>query len=134
MKPGRGSVTKYLAAIEDPVLRRDAKTLCKMMEQVTGEKPVLWADSIVGFGTYHYKYASGREGDTPTAAFAARKRNLTVYLNYGFDEQKELMAKLGPHSTGKSCLYIKRLDDVDQKVLQKLIITAFKQVQRQSHV
>ncbi len=133
-KPSRASVSKFLAAIDDPVKRKDAQTLCKMMEAVTGEKPVLWGDAIVGFGTYHYMYASGREGDAPVAGFSPRKQNLTVYLLYGFDEQTELLSKLGKHSTSKSCLYIKRLEDVDQKVLQKLITASVKQVRRQSHV
>ncbi len=127
-------MSKFLAGIENPAIRKDAQTLCKMMEKVTGEKPVLWGDAYVGFGTYHYKYASGREGDTASVGFAPRKRNLTVYLVYGFDEHEELMSKLGPHSKGKSCLHIKRLEDVDQKVLQKLITASFKQVRRQSHV
>jgi Domain of unknown function (DU1801) len=133
-KPSRASVSKFLAGIDDPVKRKDAQALCKMMEAVTGEKPVLWGDAILGFGTYHYKYASGREGDAPVAGFSPRKQNLTVYLLYGFDEQTELMSKLGKHSTSKSCLYIKRLEDVDQKVLQKVITASVKQVRRQSHV
>ena len=133
-KPSRASVSKFLAAIESPAIRKDAQTLCKMMQKVTGEKPVLWGDSYVGFGTYHYKYASGREGDTAPVGFAPRKRNLTVYLLYGFDDHEELMSNLGKHSTGKSCLHIKRLEDVDQKVLERLITASFKQVRRQSHV
>lgn len=133
-KPSRASVSKYLAAIDDPVKRKDAQTLCKMMEGATGEKPVLWGDAIVGFGTYHYKYASGREGDAPLVGFSPRKQSLTVYLLYGFDEQTDLLSKLGKHSTAKSCLYIKRLEDVDQEVLQKLITASVKQVPRQSHV
>ena len=130
-KPSRASVSRFLAAIENPAIREDAQTLCRMMEKVTGEKPVLWGDSYVGFGTYHYKYASGREGDTAPVGFAPRKRNLTVYLLYGFDEHTELMSKLGKHSKGKSCLHIKRLEDVDQKVLERLITASFKQVRRQ---
>jgi Domain of unknown function (DU1801) len=133
-KATRASVSKFLAAIDDPVKRRDAQVLSKMMEAATGEKPVLWGDAMVGFGTYHYKYASGREGEWPVVGFSPRKQNLTVYLMYGFDEHTDLMSKLGKHSTGKSCLYIRRLGDVDQKVLQKLITASVKQIRRQSHV
>ena len=91
------------------------------MEEVTGEKAVMWGDSIVGFGTYHYVYASGREGDWPVTGFAPRKQALTLYIMSGFDQYDELLARLGKHSTGKSCLYIKRLSDVDVDVLRELV-------------
>jgi hypothetical protein len=133
-KPRRASVSKFIASIDDPVKRKDSQVLSDMMEAVTGEKPVLWGDAIVGFGTYHYKYATGHEGDAPVIAFSPRKRNLTVYLIYGFAENEQLLAKLGKHSTAKTCLYIKKLEDVDLKVLEKLIKDTVRQVRRQSHV
>jgi hypothetical protein len=133
-KPRRASVSKFLASIDDPVKRSDSQVLTRMMEAVTGEKPVLWGDAIVGFGTYHYKYATGHEGDAPVVAFSPRKRNLTVYLIYGFAENADLLSKLGKHSTAKTCLYINKLEDVDLKVLEKLIRDTVKQVRRQSHV
>ena len=91
------------------------------MRQVTGEEPEMWGDSIVGFGSYHYKYASGREGDWFLVGFSPRKQNLTLYIMSGFDEYDQLLVKLGKHSTGKSCLYIKQIEDVDLDVLKKLV-------------
>jgi hypothetical protein len=96
------------------------------MEEITGEKPKMWGPGIVGFGSYRYKYASGHEGDWPVAAFSPRKKDLTVYLTMGFEKHKELMEKLGNHSTGKSCLYIKRLSDIHQPTLKKLIKVSIK--------
>ena len=120
-KPTNQSVKEFLNEIPDPERRADCFAVAKMMEEITGEKPKMWGPSIVGFGTQHYKYASGREGDWPISAFSPRKRDLTVYLMVGFDKNTELMEKLGKHSTGKSCLYIKRLSDVDVPTLRKLI-------------
>jgi hypothetical protein len=91
------------------------------MKDITGEEPKMWGPSIVGFGSYHYKYASGREGDWPIAAFSPRKTDLTLYLMPGFAEDKDAMAQLGKHRTGISCLYIKRLSDVHEPTLKKLI-------------
>lgn len=133
-KPRRASVSKFIASIDDPVKRKDAQVLSTMMEAVTGEKPVLWGDAIIGFGTYHYKYATGHEGDAPVVAFSPRKRNLTVYLIYGFADNQELLSKLGKHSTAKTCLYIRKLEDVDLKVLERLVRDTVKQVRRQLHV
>ncbi len=98
------------------------------MEEITGDKPKMWGPSIVGFGTYHYKYASGREGDWPIAAFSPRKKDLTLYIMMGFEKHTELMEKLGKHSMGKSCLYIKRLSDIHMPTLKKLIKTSVKQL------
>jgi hypothetical protein len=120
-KPTNQSVKEFLNEIPEPERRADCFAVAKMMEEITGEKPTMWGPSIVGFGTHHYKYASGREGDWPIAAFAPRKRDLTVYLMVGFEKNAELMEKLGKHSTGKSCLYIKRLSDIDVPTLRKLI-------------
>ena len=95
-------------------------------EAATGWKPELWGTGLVGFGSYHYVYASGREGDWPVTAFAARKQNLTVYIMPGFEKYDALMQKLGKFKTGKSCLYLKRLSDIDQKVLKQLIASSVK--------
>ena len=115
------SVDAFLAAIEDARKRADCMTLRALMQEVTGEPAQMWGDAIVGFGSYHYKYASGREGDWFLTGFAPRKQALTVYIMAGFDDYDALMARLGKHTTGKSCLYIKRLDDVDLDVLRELV-------------
>ena len=120
-KPTKASVKEFLNQITDKERRDDCFTVAKIMEEITGEKPKMWGPSIVGFGTYHYKYASGREGDWPVAAFSPRKLDLTLYLTPGFQKHTELMQKLGKHSTGKSCLYIKRLSDIHLPTLKKLI-------------
>jgi Domain of unknown function (DU1801) len=129
--PTRASVPKYLAAIPDESRRRDARALCSMMAEVTGEKPVLWGESMIGFGMFHFKYASGRQGDWPLTAFAARKDRLTVYLMDGFEHRAALLRQLGKHTKGKSCLHIKRLDDVDTTALRELVEASFTQMRRQ---
>src|SRR4030095_15723814 len=105
-KPTKASVKEFLNQIPDKGRREDCFAVAKIMEEITGDKPKMWGPSIVGFSTYHYKYASGGEGDWPVAAFSPRKKDLTVYLMVGFDKHTELMQKLGKHSKGKSCLYI----------------------------
>ena len=120
-KPTQASVKEFLNQIPDKERREDCFAVAKIMEEITGDKPKMWGPSIVGFGSQHYKYASGREGDWPVAAFSPRKKDLTVYLMVGFDKNQELMQKLGKHSTGKSCLYIKRLSDIHVPTLKKLI-------------
>lgn len=120
-KPNPASVKKVIDAIEDPARRKDARAVAKMMEEITGEKPRMWGESIVGFGSYHYVYDSGREGDWMVTGFSSRKSSLTLYIMAGFARYDELMKKLGKFKTGKSCLYIKRLDDIDQDVLRQLI-------------
>jgi hypothetical protein len=120
-KQNKASVEKFLNAIKDEQTRRDCFEIVKLMKQATKSEPRMWRTSIVGFGTYHYKYASGREGDWMLVGFSPRKQNLTLYIMAGFDRYDELLEKLGKHSTGKSCLYIKRLADVDRKVLKELI-------------
>ncbi len=117
----KASVEAYVRGIEDPERRRDVRAVMKMMESVTGEKPHMWGPSIVGYGSYHYEYASGREGDWFVTGFSSRKQALTLYLMTGFEGRKNLLAKLGKHKTGKSCLYIKRLSDIDTDVLRALI-------------
>ena len=120
-QPTKASVAAFLAAIPDEERRRDCKLVAKIMREATGAKPVLWGTNIVGFGTYRYRYASGREGDWPVTAFSPRKNDLTLYIMPGFDDNAGLLARLGRHKTGKSCLYLKRLADVDLAVLQEII-------------
>lgn len=119
--PTKASVTEYLKSVEDPQKRKDCRAIAKMMRAATGKRATMWGDSIVGFGRYHYKYESGREGDFFLTGFAPRKQNLTVYVMNGFDGQDRLMKRLGKFKTGRSCLYIKRLADVDPEVLEELI-------------
>ena len=120
-KPTGASVTEYIAAISDPGKRKDIKTIGAMMRRATGARPKLWGTSIVGYGRYHYNYASGRSGDWMLTGYAARKQALTVYIMPGFEPFENLLDKLGKYKTGRSCLYIKRLADVDEAVLEDLI-------------
>lgn len=115
------SVDAFLDAIADPQRRDDCRRVRALMEAATGAPAVMWGPSIVGFGRYRYRYASGREGEWPVTGFSPRKNDLTLYLMPGFEQQAALMAKLGKHKTGKSCLYLKRLADVDRVVLEELI-------------
>lgn len=120
--PNDASVEDYLNGVDNETKRQDSFALLDLMQKATGEKPTMWGDSIVGFGTYQYVYASGRTGDWPLVGFAPRKQALTLYIMSGFDSYDELLGTLGKHSTGKSCLYIKRLSDVDTEVLRELVI------------
>jgi len=120
-QPTNQSVKEFLNQIQEPERRADCFEIVKIMEKITGEKPTMWGPSIVGFGSYHYKYASGREGDWPMTGFSPRKKDLTLYIMMGFEKHADLMEKLGKHSTSKSCLYIKRLSDVHIPTLKKLI-------------
>jgi hypothetical protein len=120
--PTGGDVERFLAEIPDPERRADARDLCRLMSEVTGEEAVMWGSSIIGFGSYRYRYESGREGTSALASFAPRKGNLVIYLIGGFeDRHHRLLVKLGPHKAGKGCLYVKHLDDVDVGVLRELI-------------
>ena len=116
-----GDVNEFLDAVENPRRREDARRVLELMREVTGELPKMWGSSIVGFGSYHYKYASGREGDWMITGFSPRKQNLTIYIMPGFSEFSELLARLGKHKTSKSCLYLNKLDDVDLEVLAELV-------------
>jgi hypothetical protein len=129
-KPTRESVRAFLNEIPDEQRRADCFAVAKMMEEITGHKPKMWGPSIVGFGSHHLKYASGREGDWPIAAFSPRKQNLTVYIMGGFERYEDLTKKLGKHSSAKSCLYIKRLSDVDIPTLKKLISESMKYMKK----
>ena len=115
------SVEDFLNRVEDEQKRRDSFAVMELMKEVTGEEPAMWGDSIVGFGSYHYRYASGREGDSPLTGFSPRKQNLTLYITSGFEQYEDLLDDLGKFKTGKSCLYLKRLQDVDLDVLRELV-------------
>ena len=121
-KATASSVTAFIDTLKDPVRRADAKALLQLMQTAAGEKPKMWGPSIIGFGSYHYKYESGREGDMPLIAFSPRKSATVLYGMIGFDEAAPLLAKLGKHTTGKGCLYIKKLSDVDQQALETLAV------------
>jgi hypothetical protein len=121
-KPTKLSVAAFIDALTHPVRRSDAKALIKVMQKAAGEKPRMWGPSIIGFGSYHYKYESGREGDMPVVAFSPRKAATVLYGVTGSDQATALLAKLGKHSTGKGCLYIKKLADVDQPTLEAMIV------------
>jgi hypothetical protein len=123
-KPTRSSVAAFINGLTDSVRRADAKALTKLMQNAFGEKPRMWGPSIIGFGSCHYKYESGREGDMPVIAFSPRKAATVLYGLIGFGESAALLAKLGKHSTGKGCLYIKKLSDVDPTTLEALIVKA----------
>jgi len=118
------SASQYIAEIGDEAKRADAKSLAKLVQEVTGEKPAMWGPSIVGFGSYHYKYDSGREGDMPLIGFSPRKPATVLYGATGFTGADALLAKLGKHSMGKGCLYIKNLADIDAAVLKTLLVKA----------
>ena len=120
-KPTAVSVTAFVKALAEPTKQADAKALIGLMKRATGESPKMWGPSIIGFGTHHYKYESGREGDTVLVGFSPRKPATVLYGLIGSESAKLLLAKLGQHTTGKGCLYIKRLSDVDPKVLEQLI-------------
>jgi hypothetical protein len=120
-KPTSLSVQAFLDSLEDTKKREDCLAILNLMQAVTGEEAVIWGTNIIGFGSYHYKYASGREGNAPLIGFSPRKQNLTLYINSGFERFPNLMEKLGKYKTGASCLYIKQLKDVDQDTLKTLI-------------
>ena len=121
-KPTELSVAAFINALTDETRRADDEVLVKLMQNATGEKPKMWGPSIIGFGSYHYKYESGREGDMPLAGFSPRKTATVLYGVTGFGDSETLLDNLGKHTTGKGCLYITNLADVDQKVLEALII------------
>lgn len=125
-KENKASVTAFLNEIDDKQKRADAKKIAALMRKVTGSKARMWGTAIVGFGNYHFKYASGREGDYMLTGFSPRKQNLAVYIMSGFKEFDSLMAKLGKHKTGKSCLYINQLEDIDLEILESIISRSVK--------
>ena len=120
-KPTTSSVTAFIDGVTDPTRRADAKVLVRLMQSEAGEKPKMWGPSIIGFGSAHYRYDSGREGDMPLIGFSPRKTANVLYGVIAFSDSQALLAKLGKHTTGKGCLYIKKLADVDQQVLKTMI-------------
>lgn len=116
-----GNVGKFLDSVDNEQRKKDAKAVTKIITEITGEKPVMWGSSIIGFGTYHYKYASGRENDWMRIGLSPRKQNLTLYIMDGFSDYSKLLGKLGKHKTGKACLYINKLEDVNMNVLEEMI-------------
>ncbi|MBK9209656.1 MAG: DUF1801 domain-containing protein [Anaerolineales bacterium] len=129
-KVNDASVESFLNSIEDEQKRADCFEILKLMKQVTKEAPKMWGASIVGFGSYHYQGSGGREGDWMLTGFSPRKQNLTLYLMSGFDLHKDLLKKLGKHKTSVGCLYIKKLDDVDKKVLKELVTVSVKTMKK----
>lgn len=129
--PNDQSVEAYLDGIDNEQKRIDSKKIVELMQAVSGQPPVMWGDGIVGFGSYHYKYASGREGDWFLTGFAARKQSLTLYIMAGFDQYDRLMEQLGKYKTGKSCLYINKLADIHEDVLKTLIEESIASLKKQ---
>ena len=122
------SVIKFIKSVPDGKKRKDSLAILNMMKKITKEEPKMWGDSIIGFGTYHYKYASGREGDWFLTGFSPRKQNFSLYIMSGFKEYGKLLNKLGKHKTSKACLYIKSLDDIDTKILKEIITKSVKKM------
>jgi hypothetical protein len=129
-KPTKSSVTAFLDKIPDETRRKDCEKVRDLMSEVTKAAPEMWGPSIVGFGRYRYKYATGREGDWMLMGFSPRKGDLTLYIMPGVHEYPELMSKLGKHKTGKSCVYIKRLGDVEIKVLRRILQESLKKMSK----
>ena len=115
------SVEAFLNSVEDETKREDSFKILKLMKKVTKEEPTMWGSSIVGFGSYTYRYSSGKENEWFLTGFSPRKRNLTLYIMDGFESYDSLLGELGKHTTGKSCLYIKQVEDIDMKVLEKIV-------------
>lgn len=128
-RPSDRDVRAFLSALEDEQQREDAFALLNLMQEITGQPPRLWGENIIGFGEYHYRYASGRQGDWPTVAFAPRKRELVLYIMSGFEAYPALMQRLGKYRTGKSCLYVRRLKEIDLPTLRELIRKSVEDIQ-----
>jgi len=129
-KLNNASVDNFIKKLKDERVKADCRTIIRLMKKATKAEPKMWGTSIIGFGSYHYKYASGHEGDWMQVGFSPRKQNLTLYLMHGFDRYADLLKKLGKHTTGKSCLYIKKLDDVDLKVLDQIVTNSVKEFRK----
>ena len=121
------SVTAFVSKIKDQQLRNDCHSILNLMGTITGSKPVMWGSSIIGFGTIHYAYESGREGDMPALAFSPRKQNISIYAMVGQENAEKLLSRLGKHTSGKGCLYIKTLEDVNVTVLKQILNKAYKE-------
>jgi len=129
-KRNKGDVEAFLNEVQDERKRQDSFTILALMKEVTGKEPEMWGESIVGFGSYHYKYESGREGDWFVTGFSPRKQNLTLYIMSGFDDYDRLLGKLGKHTIGKACLYIKKMEEVDTDVLKELVEKSVKHMEK----
>ena len=127
-RPTDQNVTDFLSSVEHKIRRADGFALLETMQEITGEDAVLWGTSIVGFGSYHYKYESGREGDFLATGFSPRKANSTIYIMPGYQDFSEILSRLGKHKIGKSCLYINKLSDIDLGVLEELIVAGLKRL------
>jgi hypothetical protein len=127
-KPTGSDVDEFLDRVPDAGRREDAKALCALMERATGEPPAMWGPSIIGFGRYHYRYESGREGEAAAVGFSPRARELVLYLVGHSERTADLLARLGPHREGKCCVYVKRLADLDQAVLEELVADSYRAV------
>ncbi|MGZ9100794.1 MAG: DUF1801 domain-containing protein [Brevundimonas sp.] len=128
MKPTDVSVADFIAAVENPRRRADAETLCALFEEISGEPPVMWGPSIIGFGRYHYRYASGHEGDSPRLGFSPRKAQTVAYVMSGFEGQEDMIARIGKVKTSVSCMYINRLDQIDLGVLREMAVASLAQM------
>jgi hypothetical protein len=131
-KENKGNVDKFLNSVENEQKRNDSFELLELMKKITKEEPKMWGDSIIGFGKYHYKYESGREGDWFLCGFSPRKHNLSIYLMCGFDRLEDLLTNLGKYKKSVGCLYIKKLEDINNKVLEKMIKLAI-QIQKKKY-
>ncbi|MBX9869495.1 MAG: DUF1801 domain-containing protein [Burkholderiaceae bacterium] len=129
-KPSLVPVDTYLRQIEDPARRADCQSLIELMQKVTGALPVMWGSGIIGFGRYQYKYASGHSGESCLTGFASRKTDISLYTQVGFDGLEKELAMLGKHKIAKSCLYIKRLADIDLQVLERIVRATVNELQR----
>lgn len=132
-KPSAENIHEFIASIEDEQKRKDCKSLLKIMNEITNEKPKLWGSGMVGFGKYHYKYASGHEGDSFLTGFSPRKQNITLFIMSGLDQHDTLLKKLGKFKTAKSCLYIKKMEDVDLAVLKSIIKSSVELISLKRH-
>ena len=131
MKPTEVSVADFIAAVENPKRRADAETLCALFEEISGEPPKMWGPSIIGFGRYHYRYASGHEGDAPRLGFSPRKAQTVVYVMSGFKGQDQMIARIGKVKTSVSCMYVNRLDQIDLGVLSEMAVASLAQMREQ---
>lgn len=124
-RPNNNSVIAFLNSVEGEEKRKDSHALLQLFKSLTLEPAVMWGESIVGFGSYHYKYDSGREGDMCITGFSPRKSNFSIYIMSGFSNYQDLLEQLGPHKTGKACLYVKRLSDIDMDALSEIIRSSY---------
>jgi hypothetical protein len=127
-KPTEISVADFIAAVENPTRRADAETLCALFEEISGEPPKLWGASIIGFGSYHYRYDSGHEGDAPRLGFSPRKAQTVVYIMSGFKGQDGMLARIGKVKTSVSCMYVNRLDQIDLGILREMAVASLAQM------